>query len=102
MLWVKTIKLPKVKTVYVKPNHPSLEGQFIGMNEKASKDLGLPFPYKKSTILVAKNLSAKDKEETKEHERIELKVMKKHRYKIGHKLANRIQREAKKGKIKLI
>jgi hypothetical protein len=52
------------------------KGGFVGMNYFAAKELKIPFPYKKETVVIWKRLPPKAIVHTIAHERAEFSLMK--------------------------
>ena len=59
----------KYRVAYVKDKLPN---GFVGMNWWSAKEIGIPFPYSKNTIIVWKGLGSKARKHTIAHEKDEV------------------------------
>jgi len=58
-----------------KPSHDMFG--YVGMNKDASQPMGVPWPYKSSTIVIDKNIHGRERRRTEVHELVEKHFMNK-------------------------
>jgi len=85
-------KMPPAVKYKIKYVDDKIGDDYIGMNWGAAKELGVEFPYSKTTLLIYSKQSEKMKKETIRHEIIELNLMLHGiKYKEAHEMAEILQ-----------